>query len=436
MQQRRRTTPTIGNCLRSARDVLIRLRALDLWRPLKARSFRRLWAGAGLSMLADQAFLVALTWLVLRVAGSGAELGAVLAVASVPGAVLMPVGGVLSDRSSPALIMICANAGRILLLALLTALILTDAPQLWHVYVIAAGRSALDALYSPASMSVVPALVARDRLGAANSLIQGAEQVSGILGPALAGALLALLGLGASFGATTVLFLVATALFGALASAAKPTRTQAHDAPEEERGRSSTRAELIEGARYVLRDPVIRSLLLIVLGTNLAMMGPLYVGGAVLSESRLGGAGAFGTLVAAAGVGSLIGIVGAGSITNFRRRGLIELSLTGLLGVVVAAIAFVPNLAVALVVATAIGGTPRLLGIITISWLQERTEPRLIGRVMSLAMFSAVALDPISFALAGILVGINVTAMFVGAGALLLLTAVLGAASRTMREVD
>jgi predicted MFS family arabinose efflux permease len=390
-------------------------------------------------MLADQAFLVALTWLVLRVAGSGAELGAVLAVASVPGAILMPVGGVLSDRYAPALIMICASAGRILLLALLTALILTDATRLWHVYVIAAGLSALDALYYPASMSVVPALVARDRLGAANSLIQGAEQVSGILGPALAGALLALLGLGASFGATTLLFLVATALFSALARAAKPAGNRVHDASEEERGQSNTRAELMEGARYVLRDPVIRSLLLIVLGTNLAMMGPLYVGGAVLSESRLGGAGAFGTLVAAAGVGSLIGIVGAGSIGNFRQRGLIELSLTGLLGIVVAAIAFVPNLAVALVVATAIGGTASFLGIITISWLQERTEPRLIGRVMSFAMFSAVALDPISFVLAGILVGINVTAMFVGAGALLLLlllTAILGAASRTMREVD
>ena len=69
-------------------------------------------------------------------------------------------------------------------------------------------------------------------------------------------------------------------------------------------------------------------------------------------------------------------------------------------------------------------------------WLQERAEPGLIGRVMSLAMFSEVALDPISFALAGILVGIKLTAMFVGAGALLLLTATLGAASRTMREVD
>jgi hypothetical protein len=106
----------------------------------------------------------------------------------------------------------------------------------------------------------------------------------------LAGSLLGLLGLGASFGAT-LLFLVATVSFGALARGAKPTETRTNDAPEEDRGQSNTRAELIEGLRYVLRDPVIRSLLLIVLGTNLAMigsLGPLYVGVAVLAESCLG----------------------------------------------------------------------------------------------------------------------------------------------------
>jgi MFS family permease len=121
-------------------------------------------------MLADQAFLVALTWLVLRVAGSDAELGAVLAVASVPGAVLMPLGGVLSDRSLPVLIMICTSVGRVLLLTLLAGLIMTDVIQLWHVYVISAGLSTLDALYYPASMAIVPTLLNQDRLGAANVL--------------------------------------------------------------------------------------------------------------------------------------------------------------------------------------------------------------------------------------------------------------------------
>jgi hypothetical protein len=286
---------------------------------LKGWSFRRLWVAAGLSMLADQAFLVALTWLVLRVAGSGAELGAVLAVASIPGAILMPVGGVLSDRSSPVLIMICASVGRVLLLALLAALILTDGIQLWHVYVISAGLSTLDALYYPASMAIVPTLVNQDRLGAANALIQGVEQASSILGPALAGSSLALAGLGASFGATALVFLVATALFGTLARTASQAAGLAEN-QEQEGEQSTTREDLVEGLRYVVRDPVIRSLLLIVLGTNLAMMGPLYVGGAVLAELRLGDAGAFGTLVAAAGAGSLIGIVGAVSVRRFRRR--------------------------------------------------------------------------------------------------------------------
>jgi hypothetical protein len=248
--------------------------------------------------------------------------------------------------------------------------------------------------------------------------------------------LLALAGLGASFGGTALLFLVATALFGTLARTAKQAVGPADNAPEQKEEQSSTRDELVEGLRYVVRDPVIRSLLLIVLGTNVAMMGPLYVGGAVLAESRLGGAGAFGSLVAAAGVGSLIGIVSAGSVRRFRRRGLIELSLTGVLGIIVASIAFVPNLAVAIPLAIAIGTTASFLGVITISWLQERAEEGLLGRVMSLVMFSAVALDPISFALAGVLVEVNLEATFVGAGALLFLTASLGATSRTMRVAD
>ena len=132
----------------------------------------------------------------------------------------------------------------------------------------------------------------------------------------------------------------------------------------------------------------------------------------------------------------MIGIVGAGSVVRFRRRGFIELAMTGVLGIVVASIAFVPNLAAAVPLAIVIGATASFLGVITISWLQERAQPGMIGRVMSLAMFSAVALDPISFALAGFLVELDLTAMFLAAGTLLLLTAAAGAASRTMREVD
>jgi MFS family permease len=417
--------------------MLTRVQELPLWKPFEARSFRLLWSGTGLSMLADQAFLVALTWLVLQVAGAGAGLGAVLAVASVPGTVLTPLGGVMSDRFSPARVMILASAGRVLLLALLAALVLSDATRLWHVYVLAGGLSALDALYYPASMAIVPSLVDRERLGAANALAQGVEQVSSIFGPALAGAMISLLGLGASFGANALLFLIATATFSAVARAAKRSSSSAADEggaetgaeDAHEGGRSGAVAELLEGARYAWGDPVIRSLLLILVGINVAMVGPLYVGGATLAETRLGGPGAFATLVAVAGAGSLAGAAAAGSVGSLRRRGLLVLALTAALGVIVGSVAFVPNLPAAAAAALGIGGAASFLGVVNISWLQERSEPHLTGRVMSLAMFAAVSLDPLSFALAGLLTELGLAVVFLSAGGLLIITALLGAAS-------
>ena len=112
------------------------------------------------------------------------------------------------------------------------------------------------------------------------------------------------------------------------------------------------------------------------------------------------------------------------------------LALTASLGLEVAAFCLITTLTVSIILALAIGATASFLAVINISWLQERTEPGLTGRVMSLAVFATTALDPISFALAGVVVEVNLNATFVGAGALLLLTASLGATSRTTREVD
>jgi hypothetical protein len=83
-----------------------------------------------------------------------------------------------------------------------------------------------------------------------------------------------------------------------------------------------------------------------------------------------------------------------------------------------------------------VGMTASFLAVINISWLQERSEAGLTGRVVSLAMFATVALDPVSYLLAGAFVELNLTAVFLAAGILLVLTALLGATSRTMRTAD
>ena len=405
--------------------------------PLKVTAFRRLWAGASLSMLADQAFLVSLTWLVLNITDSGASLGAVLAVAAVPGIVLMPLGGVLSDRLSPFVIMSSSNIARAALMGTLALLALTNHVQIWHVYLLAAGLSALDALYYPAAMTAVPALVDRDRLTAANALSQGIEQASGIVGPALAGLMLALFGAWINLGANAVLFLISALIFVAVPRAGSPAaRISPTDEAKEHQENTGTTLALLEGVRYAWRDPVIRTVMLILVGINLAMTGPIYVGGSLLAENRLGGAGAFGTLIALGGVGSLVGAVIAGFTERIRRRGLVELALTAVMGVGVGCLAFTPNLPVTGLLAMMVGMTASFMAVVNISWLQERSEPGLVGRVMSLAMFSAVALDPISFMLAGLLVEVSLEAVFLAAGGLLLLTAILGATSRTMRTAD
>ena len=410
-----------------------------LLRPLGSPTFRRAWVGTSLSMLADQAFLVTLTWLVLRITDSGTSLGVVLAVASVPGIVLTPLGGVLSDRFPPASVMSVASAARATLMGALTLLSLTGATQVWHVYVLAGGLSALDALYYPASMSVVPKLVSREKLGAANALVQGVEQLSSVLGPALAALLLAVFGLWTSLGTNAALFLVSAVIFATVARSVvsdakfpEGSGTEEADVSDEFGALSS----LIEGAKYAWGDPVIRTIMMILVGINLAMAGPVYVGGSLLAEVRLGGAGAFGTLVAVAGAGALIGAAIAGSLGRIRRRGLVELGGTATIGVGVGGFAFASNLLVVGLLAALVGMTASFMAVMNISWLQERSTSGIVGRVMSLAMFSAIALDPISYVIAGILVEVSLTVVFLSAGGLLLLTALLGATSRTMRTAD
>ena len=408
-----------------------RLLGLSLWLPLKDRLFRRLFVGEGVALLADQMFLISLTLLVLEVAGPGAQLGSVLAVASIPGALLMLVGGWVSDRFPPAAVLVVSNAGRAALMAVLAWIVLTDAVQLWHLYVLAGALGLLDAFHYPASLSVIPSLVEKRKLEAANALIQGAEQISGLVGPALAAAAAASLGLGATFAGFTLMFLATSVLVFTVARGARK-RPDAEGAQNP----SAPGGGILDGLRYAWRDPLLRTMLFVLAAINLAAIGPMIVGGAVLAEERLGGAGSLGVLFSAFGGGSLVGLLVAGAAGRPRRRGATMLGATALIGLGLGALGFVPGLVSACAAAVAMGVGAGYLGVVLVSWLQERAEPALRGRVMSLVMFCVVALDPVSYALAGVLVARSLTLTFVAAGTLMLAAVLFGAASSPVRKFD
>ncbi|MDQ3508848.1 MAG: MFS transporter [Actinomycetota bacterium] len=403
--------------------------------PLRGRAFRRVFAGEGLAVLADQMFFIALTLLVLDVAGPGLQLGSVLAVASVPGAAFMLVGGWLSDRVSPVSILVFANAGRAILTGILAALVLADSIQLWHLYFLAGFLGLLDAFHYPASLSVVPKVVRKESLAPANALVQGAEQFGGLVGPALAAAAVAFVGLGATFGVFTLMFLV-TALI--VASAVRPSAEfmeNAEEAAEVGVGSSASSGGIVEGLKYVWRDPVIRMMVLLLTAFSFAAIGPIIVGGAALAEARLGGAGSLGILFSAFGGGSLAGL----ALSSFGtprpgRRGFTALGASAAFGILLGSLGFSTGLVSAAISAAGAGAAAGYLGVVMVTWLQERTDSAFTGRVMSLVMFAAVALDPASYAFAGFLSALGLKTLFLAAGAVMLLAVLVGASSRELRR--
>jgi MFS family permease len=177
---------------------------MTMAQPIRLPRFRRLFVGENIAVFADQMLLVALTLLALRVAGPGFALGLVLAVAAIPRALLMPLGGWVSDRFSPAGVLLLCGIGRTLLASALASIIFVGVSSSWPLYLLAGTLGVLNALYYPASLSTLPAIL-KDKalLGSGNALVLGTQQVSEMAGPVLAASVVALFGVGAVFGEGT-----------------------------------------------------------------------------------------------------------------------------------------------------------------------------------------------------------------------------------------
>jgi MFS family permease len=394
-----------------------------LMRPLRVRDFRLLFGGESVSVLGDYFHFVALAWLTLQLTGSGLALGSVLMVAGIPRAVFVLLGGALSDRFSPRSLMLYSNAFRALVVGILAALVLTGTAELWHLFVIAGIFGLLDALFYPAVQSIIPMLVDEASLPPANALMQGSQQLAGLIGPALAGLVIASVQLGVAFVVDAVSFAIAAAalLFVVGGRRAAPTDSGAGSRP----GLLGT---IGDGFRFAWSDPAVRSLILLTAAFNFAFNGPLLVGLPFLAENGLGGGSAtFGILLSAFGAGSLLGAAGAGTIARVPRLGTVVLGTAIGMGVAFGLLGIAPNVLTAGAILAAIGVGAGFLNVHIFSWLQGRTAEEMRGRVLSMVMLGSVGLAPLSFALAGVIIDLGAaTVMFAVAGAIVAGTALIG----------
>ena len=397
----------------------------NLLRPLRIRDFRLIFGGESISVIGDYFHFVALAWLTLQLTGSGLALGSVLMVAGIPRAVFILLGGALSDRFSPRSLMLYSNAFRALVVGLLAVLVLTGRAELWHLFVFAGIFGVVDALFYPAVNTILPMLVDEETLPPANALMQGSQQLAGLIGPAIAGLFIAVVQIGLAFVVDAISFSIAALALLFVVGGRRVVHA------DNDGLRPSLLGTIADGFRFAWSDPAVRSLILLTAAFNFAFNGPLLVGLPFLAENSLGGGSAtFGILLSAFGAGSLVGAAGAGSIARVPRLGTVVLGTAVGMGAAFGFLGMAPNVLTAGAILAAIGIGAGFLNVHIISWLQGRTAEEMRGRVMSMLMLGSVGLAPLSYALAGVIIDLGAaTLMFAVAGAIVAGTALIGFAS-------
>jgi len=393
--------------------------------PLYFPNFRWLWLGQTLILCAAQFWMVSLTWLVLQKTASGLAVGTVLVAAAIPRALFMLVGGAISDRWSTRNVIIIGGLMNTVLIGIASVLLIFDGFNLIVFIVIAVLFGLFEAILYPAILALLPQLVRKSQLAEANAWIQGSEQFTEVIGPAGAGFMIGAFGLTIAFAINTLIF-----AFGSLFIYLVRTRRRQPLATEPEK--QALTGEIILGLKYAWTQPAIRISLLLLAMINFAMLGPIIIGVAALVNVKFGGnATTFGYLQSAYGIGALLGVLVASQMGAIKSLKTPLVLLCYGLGAGLIALGFVGDFWIASGIIALMGiggGTVTVLGI---TWLQQNTPANMQGRIMGLTMFAAVALDPLSEGISGVLVEFSLTGLFVAAGVTMFLTAIASSIGRT-----
>ena len=397
-------------------------------RVMSIRDFRLLFAGATISLLGDQFALIATPWLTLQLTGDPLALGVVLALEGFPRALFMLLGGAVTDRLSPRMVMLVSDFIRLALTGLMALAIFTGSVQMWMVYVFALGFGLVAGFAVPAGNSIVPMLVAEDDLQAGNSIIMGSSQLIQFVGPTIAGILIgnystSSLGIGLAFTFDALSFIVSAVCLWVMRGGRNLETASGNQ-------KESVWASILAGVQYLWNDQSLRMLFLILAAVNFFFTGPLLIGIPVLADQYLPeGAVAFGLLMSAFAGGSLVGILLAGILPRPRGKGMSAFLILLLVsfGVSLGFFGFIRSTWLDFALMLLLGAGNGYVAILMFTWMQTNTPKDMLGRMMSMVMLAGNGLVPISQAISGAVIKWNLEALFVSAGALIVLVSLWAA---------
>jgi MFS family permease len=359
------------------------------FRSLRVRNYRVYFISQLISVSGTWMQSIAQAWLVLRLTGSGVDLGIVTGLQFLPMLLFGPFGGLVADRFDKRHLLFATQAGGGLLALTLGLLDATHVVQLWQVYVLAAGLGIVNLFDNPARQTFVMEMVGRDDLPNAVSLNSVVMNASRVVGPAIGGLVIVLVGLSVCF------FVNAVSYVAVLVGLSMMRTADLHRTPPVKKARGQIR----DGLRYVWRTPPLRNTLI-----AMAVIGifayNFTVTLALLAKTTFhGGAGTYSLLTSCMGVGAIVGGLFAAHRAKPTRRLLHTLALV--FGALLVGVAFAPSLALAGVLIVFMGAAS--IGFIATAnaTLQLQAEPAMRGRVMALYAMAFLGSTPIGAPLVG-----------------------------------
>jgi MFS family permease len=373
-----------------------RLKRIRMLQPLRERDFALLTGGHAVSLIGDGFFHVALAWQVYQISNVPTAMSFVGLSATLPLVLFVLIGGTFSDRYDRRRLMISADVLRGLAIGAMGLLSIAGILELWHIAVVMAIVGLGDAFFNPAATAIVPDLLPEDKLPQANAISGVLRRLTvSIVGPALAGFMIALFGPGQAF-------VIDALTFGVSAVAVYAIKPRPHPKPETALGVRQTIADIGEGLSYVRARPWIWATLLSAMFSLLVFIGPVQVLVPFLVKNRLGlGPEALGAIFAVGGVGSILMAIAIGQFGLPRRRVTVMYVSWAVAIGVMAVYGVMDALWQGLLVALIAHSLFELGQVIWTTMLQQLVPRKLLGRVSSVDWMVSIGLVPLSYALTG-----------------------------------
>jgi MFS family permease len=371
-----------------------------LFPALQHRDFRLFYTGFVVSLLGVWMQRVAQSWLVLELTDSAFWVGTVDALGSLPVLLFTLHAGVLADRVSRRTMVMATQTWAMAIALTLAVLVLTDLIQLWHLVVAVFLLGTAHAFDIPARHALMVDLVGKQDLTNAIALNASAFNATRIVGPSIAGALIATVGIGICFLLNGLSYL---AVIGALAGLTLATSRRDSSA-------ESVTARLRAGVRHVFEEPSTRIIILNI--AALSVFGlPALVLLPVMARDVLGrGAPEYGWMMSAMGVGALAGALAVAVLGHRVRRGRLLGRGASLFGLTVIAFGLSRSFTVSLMLLVLLGGALIVTTALSNTLVQTLAPDALRARVVAFYAWAFIGLSPFGALQAGIV------AEWIGAG--------------------